>query len=164
MSAGSLELLAHLAVDLHDERDRLGLRQRRVGLRPGLLVDAVAVAGALPELLGDVRRRGGHHQDQRLERLVPGGGADVVGLAGAAEGVGELHQAREHRVEAEVLIVVGDDLDCAVAQALEVAHRLFVRPGRKAAAPGRGSRRGSASGRCRRCPGDGRGRPRSRGR
>jgi hypothetical protein len=50
-----VEAVAQAAVDLDDERERLGGCQRLVVLRPGLLVDALGVAEAGPELLGDVR-------------------------------------------------------------------------------------------------------------
>ena len=67
--------VAQLAVDLHRQLDRLGGGQRRVGRRPGLLVDAVRLAAPLPQLLGDVRRDRRQQQQQRLDRLGVGVGA-----------------------------------------------------------------------------------------
>ena len=53
--------VADLAVDLADEHERVGLQQRRVGRRPGLLPDALA-GEPLVDVRATVRREG---EDQR---------------------------------------------------------------------------------------------------
>ena len=57
---------ANLAVDLNDERDLVDQPERvRRARRYGSQMDRLAVAGALPELLGDVRRE---RRDENRQR------------------------------------------------------------------------------------------------
>ena len=72
-----LDPVAELAVDLDDEREGVGLEQRGVGLRPGLLPDAPALEH-LPDLGAEVGREG---EDQR------GGGGGGEADGGVAVGI-----------------------------------------------------------------------------
>ena len=58
-----------------------------------------------PELLGHVRCRRRQHQQQEADGLVPGRAAGDLGPAVAEQQVRQLHELRDHRVEAEALVV-----------------------------------------------------------
>ena len=70
--ARELDVAAHLAVDLHAERDALVDGQRVVVGRPGgLEQEALARRGA-PSLVAEVRREGADQLDQRQEIFARG--------------------------------------------------------------------------------------------
>ena len=70
------QLVAHLAVDLHDDGDLILLGLFGIADGQALQVDARLVAQPMPQLLADVREDGRHHQHQAAHGLVPDRRAD----------------------------------------------------------------------------------------
>ena len=94
-----LDLVAHPAVHLDDELERVALEQSRVGLGPGLLPQALT-AEPLPELLGHVRRVRLDQADRGLGREAHLARPGRVVLH-AVDLVDELDHGRDRRVELE---------------------------------------------------------------
>src|SRR5262249_19165831 len=143
-----LEPAAHLAVDLHDDRDLRLLQRRRIGDGPALLEEALTMAELLPQLLGHVRAEGPQQEQGRLhrfanERDAVSGRSDAVsggGLEGL-ERVDELHDRGDRRVEMELALdVVGHSLDRLVDRPPERAPLLRRRNGDYPRAIRRGTR------------------------
>ena len=59
-----------------------------------------------PQLLGDVRRRRRQQQEQQQDGLVPGSAAGRLSAAVALKQVRQLHEMRDHRVEAQLGVLL----------------------------------------------------------
>mmetsp|Transcript_32482 Transcript_32482/g.81387 ORF Transcript_32482/g.81387 Transcript_32482/m.81387 type:complete len:237 (+) Transcript_32482:293-1003(+) len=99
-----LNVAAHLSVHLDGERHSGLHQQRLVIFWPGLIRQRLLVAAALPQLLRNVRRVRGQHQDERLQ----GGPRPGVPLGGRVE---ELHHGRDGGVEPHFRGVIRHLLD-----------------------------------------------------
>ena len=86
-----------------------------------------------PQLLGEVGRGWRQQQQQRLGGLVPGRAVHHAASLACGQVVGELHQGRQHGVEAEALHVLGDAADRLVGQVTDLVgltqHPMTVRLG-----------------------------------
>jgi len=76
----------------------------------------------LPQLLGNVRHHRGHHQQQHVDRLIPGPVAGHGRLLGLYQVVVELHQAADDGVPLESLDVLGDLFQRLVDHVAQLAH------------------------------------------
>ncbi len=65
----------------------------------------VGTSGSRPQFLGNVRARGGQHQQQRLNGLLPRLGAAYGCFFGLEQGVVQFHQVGDVGVEAELFHV-----------------------------------------------------------
>src|SRR3954469_19769038 len=119
-SRRGLYAVAPLAVDLHDQLDRVALEHRRVRVGPRLLPHALA-RQRLVDLRAAVR---GEREDQRGG----GGGAELQrgrgdGVAAAVALVDELHDGGDRRVEREA---PGHVVRHLVDRPVRLAHELEV--------------------------------------
>src|SRR6185436_15434024 len=89
-----LQPVAHFAVDLHDDRDHFLGGDGGVVLRPGLLMNGIRLLAPRPQFFRNVRRDRRHQQQQRIQRLVPGG-CPLGRLAIFIQRVRHLHQRRD---------------------------------------------------------------------
>ena len=102
--AGRLHAVAHLAVDLADELERVALQQRRIGVRPGLLPHAPAgeqVVGVGRQ----VRRE--REQQRRGGRRARSAARPASASRAAVDLVDELHDRGDRGVEREAAGQVG---------------------------------------------------------
>ena len=117
---------ADAAVDLHHQGDLFLGGEGIIPGGVGLLVDAVRVAGAFPEFLGEVGGQGGQHQQGFGDAFPPGGGVHGAVVPDAGEVVGEFHQGGDGGVEFELVQVVVGFADGLVEDALGGADGVGV--------------------------------------
>src|SRR3989337_559798 len=122
------EATAHLAVHLNDDEDFFAGQRPGIGLGPRLPEAALRVAQAGPELLRQVGGEGSQQEDQRFDGFAEEGPALLAahrvlgGRVEGVEGVDQLHDRADRRVEVElVLDVVGHALDRLVNRPPEAA-------------------------------------------
>ena len=105
---GCLHAVSEASVDLDDEGNYFLRRQVGVPLGEGAVVDAVGATRPLPELLGQVGRKGGQHEEEFLGAFAPECGVDALLVPRLGEVVGEFHEAGDGGVELEAVQVCVD--------------------------------------------------------
>ncbi len=125
--------VAHLAIDLHRDLERVMHQERGVGLGPGLLPQPLA-AERRPQLLGDVRRVGLDQRDQGRGREPDDRGLGVA--APRRSLVEQLHGRGDGGVEVEALCRVASRLVDRPVRLARQREAALAQPGGRG---GRGS-------------------------